>query len=110
MCTGSKITLRVTAGATAAWSRETLVRLAVLVAAGIPPQQDRRRRLASGWLLATSRLQPLAGVRMTLARMIEVGRRLRDQHGADMVMGCSGMASYCADFEEAVQIPVVEPT
>ena len=47
---------------------------------------------------------------MTLARMIEVGRRLRDQHGADMVMGCSGMASYCADFEEAVQIPVVEPT
>jgi len=49
-------------------------------------------------------------VRMTVARMIEVGRRLRDQHGADVVMGCSGMATYRADLEEAVQIPVVEPT
>ena len=39
------------------------------------------------------------------------GRRLRDQHGADvLVMGCAGMARYRADLEEAVQIPVVEPT
>jgi allantoin racemase len=53
----------------------------------------------------------LANASRTLARMIEVGRRLRDQHGADvLVMGCSGMAGYRADLEEAVQIPVVEPT
>ena len=43
--------------------------------------------------------------------MIETGRRLRDEHGADvLVMGCSGMARYRAELEEAAQIPVVEPT
>ena len=53
----------------------------------------------------------LADARATLTRMIDVGRRLRDQHGADvLVMGCAGMARYRADLEEAVQIPVVEPT
>jgi len=53
----------------------------------------------------------LADARATLTRMVDVGRRLRDQHGADvLVMGCAGMARYRADLEEAVQIPVVEPT
>jgi allantoin racemase len=53
----------------------------------------------------------LADARTTLTRMIDVGRRLRDQDGADvLVMGCSGMAPYRAELEEAVQIPVVEPT
>jgi len=53
----------------------------------------------------------LADRRTTLARMIEVGRQLRDQHGADvLVMGCSGMAGYRADLEEAVRLPAVEPT
>lgn len=53
----------------------------------------------------------LGDARATLKRMIEVGHRLRDQHGADvLVMGCSGMAPYRATLEEAVQIPVVEPT
>jgi allantoin racemase len=53
----------------------------------------------------------LADERATQTRMIDVGHRLRDQHGADvLVMGCAGMARYRADLEEAVQIPVVEPT
>jgi Asp/Glu/hydantoin racemase len=53
----------------------------------------------------------LADARTALTRMIDVGRRLRDQHGADvLVMGCSGMAPYRAEVEEAVRIPVVEPT
>jgi len=47
----------------------------------------------------------------TLTRMIDVGRRLRDQHGADvLVMGCAGMARYRDQLEDTVQIPVVEPT
>ena len=47
----------------------------------------------------------------TLGRMIEVGRTLRAVHGADvLVMGCAGMARYRAALEEAVGIPVVEPT
>ena len=53
----------------------------------------------------------LSDASSTLGRMIDVGRRLRDEHGADvLVMGCAGMARYRADLEEAVQIPVVEPT
>jgi Asp/Glu/hydantoin racemase len=53
----------------------------------------------------------LADARQTLTRLIDVGKRLRDGQGADvLVMGCSGMARYRADLEEAVQIPVVEPT
>jgi allantoin racemase len=53
----------------------------------------------------------LADGNTTLARMIEVGSALRDRHGADvLVMGCAGMARYRADLEEAVQLPVVEPT
>ena len=53
----------------------------------------------------------LGDERATLTRMIDVGRRLRDDHGAGvLVMGCAGMARYRSDLEEAVQIPVVEPT
>ena len=53
----------------------------------------------------------LADARTTRGRIIDVGRRLGEQHGADvLVMGCAGMASYRAELEEAVQIPVVEPT
>jgi allantoin racemase len=53
----------------------------------------------------------LADARTTLTRMIDVGRRLRDAHGADvLVMGCAGMARYRDDLEEAARIPVVEPT
>lgn len=47
----------------------------------------------------------------TLSRMIEVGRTLIDVHGADvLVMGCAGMARYRSALEEAVGVPVVEPT
>ena len=53
----------------------------------------------------------LGEARTALTRMIDVGRSLRDDHGADvLVMGCAGMARYRADLEEAVRIPVVEPT
>lgn len=53
----------------------------------------------------------LADANTTLGRMIEVGTTLRDRHGADvLVMGCAGMARYRGDLEEAVQVPVVEPT
>src|SRR6516162_3556418 len=38
----------------------------------------------------------------TLGRMIDVGRRLRDGYGADvLVMGCAGMARYRGALEEA---------
>lgn len=47
----------------------------------------------------------------TLGRMIETGTELRDRWGADvLVMGCAGMARYQAPLEQAVGIPVVEPS
>jgi Asp/Glu/hydantoin racemase len=47
----------------------------------------------------------------TYGRMVDVGKRLRDEHGADViVMGCAGMARYRKPLQDAVGIPVVEPT
>ncbi len=47
----------------------------------------------------------------TFGRMAEVGKRLREEHGADViVMGCAGMARYRKPLQEAVGVPVVEPT
>jgi Asp/Glu/hydantoin racemase len=53
----------------------------------------------------------LADVEKTRARMVEVGTALRSEHGANvLVMGCAGMAQYRDELENAVGIPVVEPT
>jgi Asp/Glu/hydantoin racemase len=47
----------------------------------------------------------------TLDRMKAVGAELRDDHGADvLVLGCAGMARYRDPLEQALGIPVVEPT
>lgn len=47
----------------------------------------------------------------TLGRMVDVGSTLKAAHGADvLVMGCAGMARYRAALEEAVGVPVIEPT
>ena len=53
----------------------------------------------------------LADEARTLERMIEVGTRLQDQHGADvLVLGCAGMAGYRAALAAALGVPVVDPT
>jgi Asp/Glu/hydantoin racemase len=53
----------------------------------------------------------LADETRTIGRMVEVGRALRDAHGADVVvMGCAGMARYRKPLQDAIGIPVVEPT
>ena len=44
-------------------------------------------------------------------RLKETGRRLRDVHGAQaLVLGCAGMADYCAGLEAALGIAVIEPS
>ncbi len=44
-------------------------------------------------------------------RMSEVGTRLRDDHGADvLVMGCAGFSKQREALEEALGVPVVDPT
>lgn len=53
----------------------------------------------------------LADEARTLTRMIDVGRTLRDGHGADvLIMGCAGMASYRDKVEKETGLPVVEPS
>jgi allantoin racemase len=45
-----------------------------------------------------------------LSRMIEVGRRLRDERDAStIVMGCAGMTVFREPLQEALGIPVIEP-
>jgi allantoin racemase len=47
----------------------------------------------------------------TLARMTEVGRELVEKDGADvLVMGCAGMARHRRPLEEALGVPVIDPT
>ena len=53
----------------------------------------------------------LSDEQKTFGRMVEVGKTLREQHGADVVvMGCAGMARYRKPLQDAIGIPVVEPT
>lgn len=53
----------------------------------------------------------LGNYEATLARMVTTGRRLRDEKGADViVMGCAGMAAYQAALQDALGIPVIEPS
>jgi len=47
----------------------------------------------------------------TLTRMIDVGRALKTEDGANaIVMGCAGMARHRAALEDALGIPVIDPT
>ena len=47
----------------------------------------------------------------TLAKMIEVGRTLKNDDGAGaIVMGCAGMARHRKALEQALGIPVIDPT
>ena len=53
----------------------------------------------------------LAGDDGVLERLVSAGRRLKDDHGAGVViLGCAGMAGYRKRCENALRIPVVDPT
>ena len=52
----------------------------------------------------------LASAEKSLTAMIDTGKRLRDEDGANvLVMGCAGMAQYREPLQEATGLPVVEP-
>ncbi|MBP6019146.1 MAG: aspartate/glutamate racemase family protein [Burkholderiaceae bacterium] len=47
----------------------------------------------------------------TMDKLVQVGRTLRDNHGADVVvLGCAGMAGMRIELQQLLDIPVVEPT
>ena len=53
----------------------------------------------------------LADPERTRQKMLDTGRRLVQEDGAHViVMGCAGMAQYRAPLEDALGVPVVEPT
>jgi Asp/Glu/hydantoin racemase len=53
----------------------------------------------------------LADEPRALARLVDVGRTLRDVHEADvLVLGCAGMASFRRAVEDALETPVLDPT
>jgi allantoin racemase len=66
-------------------------------------------RLAGERPLDMSVAETASGER-TLERMIEVGRTLTQQDGADViVMGCAGMARHRRALQEALGVPVIDP-
>jgi allantoin racemase len=43
--------------------------------------------------------------------MVEVGRQLKEEDGAEaVVMGCAGMARHRRPLEDVLGIPVIDPT
>jgi allantoin racemase len=65
-------------------------------------------RYAGSWSVGASAAET-AGANIR-DRLIEAGRALVAQRGADVVvMGCAGMASHRAAIEDAIGVPVVEP-
>lgn len=67
-------------------------------------------RLAGERPLDMSVAETASGER-TLDKMIEIGRELRDNDGADViVMGCAGMARHRAPLEAELGVPVIDPT
>ncbi len=67
-------------------------------------------RLAGERSLEMSVAETASGEK-TLAKMIEIGRDLRDLDGADViVMGCAGMARHRVSLEAELGVPVIDPT
>ncbi|MEJ6022003.1 aspartate/glutamate racemase family protein [Ramlibacter sp. PS4R-6] len=53
----------------------------------------------------------LQDAQRTAQRMVEIGRQLRDDDGADVVvLGCAGMAAYREGLQQELGVPVVDPT
>ncbi|APE45911.1 Asp/Glu racemase (plasmid) [Sulfitobacter alexandrii] len=66
-------------------------------------------RLAADMPLELGVLE-LADRDRTFERLRTVGTRLRDEAMADvLILGCAGMTAYCADLEDHLGLPVVEP-
>jgi allantoin racemase len=65
----------------------------------------------AGELAIGLQVTELGNYDVTLARMIATGQRLRTEKGADViVMGCAGMARYQKPLQDALGIPVIEPS
>ncbi len=104
------------AGMLAATQRGLRFGVVALAEASVARQRRRVAELGLQARYAGSRaislsVPELADADRTVAAMIQAGRRLVDEDGADViVMGCAGMADYRQALAEAIGAPVVEPT
>lgn len=65
----------------------------------------------AGELAVEMAVAELADHDRTLSRMIDVGTRLRDERSAStIVMGCAGMTPFREPLQEALGVPIIEPT
>ena len=65
----------------------------------------------AGEIAIDMRVSELSDAARTYRAMVQVGVRLRDEHGTDViVMGCAGMAAFRDRLEDELGIPVVDPT
>ncbi len=84
--------------------------------ASIPRHWRYWRQLGTAGQIAGDRainctVAELSNENQVLTRMLEVGQSLKSTDGADvLIMGCAGMARYRQRMEEALGIPVVDPT
>ena len=53
----------------------------------------------------------LSDEKKTFRRLLEVGRKLRDNHESSvLILGCAGMARYRHGLQESLGIPVIDPS
>ena len=68
------------------------------------------KRLAGDLAIGLS-VAELSDEKKTFHRLQEVGRKLRDDSGASvLILGCAGMARYRLGLQESLGIPVVDPS
>ncbi|MCD5976050.1 aspartate/glutamate racemase family protein [Pseudomonas quasicaspiana] len=64
----------------------------------------------AGELAVDLSMEQLGDPDVTFKRLLAVGRQLRDQNQADvLIMGCAGMAVYRQALQHELGVPVVEP-
>lgn len=102
-------------GMLAACTRGQRIGVIAIASASIPRHQryfgamGLRERLAGEYALELS-VADSGNPKRALQRMITVGKRLRDDDGANvLLLGCAGMAALRAPLEEATGLPVVDP-
>jgi Asp/Glu/hydantoin racemase len=87
-----------------------------ILSKSIPRHRRAQRALGlehklAGELALELRVSELEDEEATWKRLVLVGRKLKDEHGAgSLILGCAGMARYRDRLEDTMGIPVVDPT
>lgn len=97
-------------------SEATMVGLALAPSRSISLHRRAQRALGldhklAGELAIDRSVAELSREELVWKRLSAVGKKLRDEHGAGvLILGCAGMARYRARLEDQLGIPVVDPT